>query len=240
MKRLSTFDFLPLTAACLLAATCAPVIAAEHPQIDRHQGWVSLFNGKDLDGWKITDVRGGTEPNAWVVKDGCITRKAKGYLASTGQYGDFILDLEFKVGPKTNSGIFLRYDPTYAAGEKIYWWNGLLEVQLFDSFGKTQTDKHDCGALYDLLAPKPNTMHPPSQWNRITITAKGSRIAIVLNGARVVDANLDDWTQAEKNPDGTPNKYHKPMKDVPRRGQLVLQDHPGEIFFRNIHLKPLD
>jgi hypothetical protein len=64
------------------------------------------------------------------------------------------------VHPSSLQNTLLRYDPTCAAGEKIYWWNGLLEVQLFDSFGKTQTDQHDCGALYDMLAPKPNTMHP--------------------------------------------------------------------------------
>ncbi|MSU49551.1 MAG: DUF1080 domain-containing protein [Opitutus sp.] len=240
MKHLPRFFSLPLAAACLLAAAGTRLGAAEHPKIDPKQGWVSLFNGRDLDGWKITDVRGGIEPNAWVVEDGCLTRKAKGYLVSNGQYGDFIFDAEFKVGPKTNSGIFLRYDPSYAGTGKIYWWNGLLEVQLFDSFGKAQTDTHDCGALYDMIAPKPNSMRPPGQWNRITITAKGSRIAIMLNGATVVEANLDDWTEAGKNPDGTPNKYHKPLKDVPRRGHLVLQDHPGEIHFRNLHLKALN
>lgn len=240
MKLLSALNVLPIAAAGLLALTALRGVAADHPKIDRSQGWVSLFNGKDLDGWKITDVRGGIEPNAWVVEDGILTRKAKGYLVSNAQFGDFILDLEFKVGPKTNSGVFLRYDPTYAGPGKIYWWNGLLEVQIFDSFGKKETDKHDCGALYDMLAPKPNTMRAPGQWNRMTITAKGSRIEIMLNGTTVVDANLDDWTKAEKNPDGTPNKYHKPMKDVPRRGHLVLQDHPGEIAFRNLNLKPLN
>lgn len=240
MKRPSPFKLLAMSVACLLAATGARAIAADHPKIDPKQGWVSLFNGKDLAGWKITDVRGGVEPNAWVVEDGCLTRKAKGYLASNAQYGDFILDLEFKVGPKTNSGIFLRYDPTYAGAGKIYWWNGLLEVQLFDSFGKKETDKHDCGALYDMVTPKPNSMRPPGQWNRMTITARGSRIGIMLNGATVVDANLDDWTETGKNPDGTANKYHKPMKEVPRRGQLVLQDHPGEVHFRSLHLKRLD
>lgn len=225
--------------ACLLAAASSATRAEDHPRIDPREGWISLFNGRNLDGWKITDVRGGVEPGAWVAEDGCLTRKAKGYLVSTAQYEDFILDLEFKVGARTNSGIFLRYDPAYAAGEKIYWWNGLLEVQIFDSYGKTETGTHDCGALYDMVAPKPNSMRPAGQWNRLTITAHGSRIAILLNGARVVDANLDDWSQARKNPDGTPNKYNKPMKDVPRRGHLVLQDHPGEVHFRNLHLKTL-
>lgn len=230
-----------LLAAWLLPLESATTAAADgHPKIDPADGWTPLFNGKDLAGWQLSDVRGKAEPGAWVVEDGVITRKGKGYLSSAAQYGDFILDLEFKVGPETNSGIILRFDPAYSAGTKMYWWNGLLEVQLLDSYGKAEPDKHDCGALYDMIAPSQNTMHKAGQWNRITITARGSRISAVMNGAKILDVNLDDWTEAEKNPDGTPNKYHKPMKDVPRRGFILLQDHPGEIWFRNIYLKRLD
>jgi len=232
-----------LTALVLAIGSCAFAAAAAdgaqgHPDVDPAQGWIVLFDGTDLGKWEQMSVRGEAEPGAWVVEDGTITRKAKGYLATAAQYGDFILDLEFKVGPQTNSGIILRYDPDYSAGQ-IYWYNGLLEVQLLDCFGKAQPDKHDCGALYDMIAPSKNPMRAAGEWNRMTITAKGSRIAVVLNGAKIVDADLDDWTEAEKNPDGTPNKYHKAMKDVPRRGRILLQDHPGEIWFRNIHLKPL-
>lgn len=83
-------------------------------------------------------------------------------------------------------------------------------------------------------------MRKAGQWNRITITAKGSKVTVVMNGEKIVGVDLDDWNEAGKNPDGTPNKYHKPMKDLQRRGHVLLQDHPGSIWFRNIFVKPLD
>ena len=56
----------------------------------------------------------------------------------------------------------------------------------------------------------------------------------LFNGAKIIDADLDDWTEANQNPDGTPNKYHKPMRDLRRTGHILLQDHPGSIWFRNV------
>jgi hypothetical protein len=144
------------------------------------------------------------------------------------------------VGPGANSGILFRHTPEFAAGTPKYWWNGLLEVQLFDSYGNPKPGVQDCGALYDMVAPSTNAMKKAGDWNRLSITASGSRIVEVLNGQKIVDIDLDDWTEAGKNPDGTPNKYHQPMKDVPRRGHIILQEHPREVWFRNIYVKPLD
>jgi len=233
-------------AACLLLGflcwlAAARALAAGHPVIDPGQGWVALFDGKDLTGWKVVDPRGRqVDADAWTIEGETLTRTGKGYLASQSEYGDFILDLEFKVGPKTNSGIILRFDPEYSAGKPMYWWNGLIEIQIFDSHGAQEVGKHDCGALYDMVAPGQNAMRKPGEWNRVTITAKGSRIVVIMNEVKIIEADLDDWNAAEKNPDGTPNKYHQPMKDAPRRGHIMLQDHPGEIWFRDIYIKPLD
>lgn len=213
--------------------------AGEHPEIDLEKGWQRLFNGKDLTGWETRDADGRKLPaDTWAVEDGALTRKGHAYLWSADQFGDFILDMEFKVSEGTNSGIILRHkaDPSL----KRYWWNGLLEVQILDSYGKAQPDKHDCGALYDMIAPSKNTMKKAGEWDRITITAKGSKVVVVMNGERIIDVDLDDWPEAGKNPDGTPNKYHKPMKDLRRKGHILLQDHPGSIWFRNIFTKRLD
>jgi hypothetical protein len=217
-----------------------PAQADQHPKIDLDNGWQSLFNGRDLTGWVTRDSDGKPAPaNTWAVEDGAIARKGGAYLWSAQQYGDFILDLEFKVAPETNSGIILRHTPEYSAGQR-YWWNGLLEVQILDSYGQAKPGMQDCGSLYDMIAPAHNTMKKPGEWNRITITAKGSRIVVVMNGQQIIDADLDDWSEAGKNPDGTPNKYHKPMKDVGRKGFILLQDHGRPVWFRNVHVKPLD
>ena len=80
--------------ALAVVPLCA--LAAEHPNIDVEKGWKCLFNGKDLSGWHtVTSDNDPVEPDAWVVEDGSLTRKKKGYLRSDKQYGDFILDLEF-------------------------------------------------------------------------------------------------------------------------------------------------
>lgn len=231
-----------LILALLLGITATSPVRTEaggHPKIDVKKGWRQLFNGEDLTGWETRDSDGKRVPeDTWAIEDGTVTRKGKAYLWSADEFGDFILDLEFKVGARTNSGIILRHKPDATA--KRYWSNGLLEIQILDSHGKAQPDKHDCGALYDMIAPSNNTMRKPGEWNRITITAKGSRVAVVLNEEKIIDIDLDDWPEAKKNPDGTPNKYLKPMKDLRRRGHILLQDHPGAIWFRNLYLKALD
>ena len=231
---------LPLVAAVTLAVTMAArPCSAGHPDIKTESGWRALFDGDDLSAWTCRATNGKPTGKAnWEVEDGTIARRGGGYLWSKEQFGDFVLDLEFKVAPGTNSGVIFRHQPDPEA--KRYWWNGLLEMQLLDSAGKAEPGMHDCGALYDMVAPKQNAMKPANQWNRVTITAKGSHIHIVMNCQEIIDADLDDWSEPNKNPDGTPNKYNNPMKDLSRSGHILLQEHGGPVWFRNIYIKPLD
>ena len=62
---------------------------------------------------------------------------------------------------------------------------------------------------------------------------------VVLNGQQVIDADLDRWTTPHKNPDGSQNKYNKPLKDFPRSGYIGLQDHGHDVWFKNIKVKPI-
>ena len=233
----------------MLAVVPLCALGAEHPSINAQKGWKCLFNGKDLTGWHtVTSDNDPVPADTWAVEDGGLIRKGKGYLRSDKQYGDFILDLEFKVGPpdekgrRTNSGILVRHktDHELKRQNKKYWHDGLLEVQIFDSHGQ-EPDKHACGALYDMIAPSSNPMKKPGEWNRITITADGPAITVVLNGEKIIDCSLNDWPEANKNPDGTANKYNKPMKTLAdKAGYIWLQDHPGEVWFRKIFVKGLD
>ncbi len=208
---------------------------AEKPNTDA-DGFVTLFNGGDLTGW-IT----GPE-NSWIVRDGALTvnRAMDGeehnfdYLWTRDTYGDFILDLEFMVVDGTNSGIFLRTsdlkDPVYTG----------IEVQVANSYGRQRISKTGtAGAIYDCQAPSRNVIKPPGEWNRCRLTCRGSRVEVVLNGEEVVDMDLDRWTKPRENPDGTPNKFSRPIKDFARVGHIGLQDHGRPVWYRNIRIKRL-
>ncbi len=185
-------------------------------------GWQVLFNN-DLSNATLNE-------NSWVIEDGQMVRKGQGDIWTVKKYGDFILDFEFKLADKTNSGVFIR------AAE--HSWLPWVEVQVEDSFGKP-IDKHICGGIYDIKEPMVNAVKKPGQWNRMTICAKGSEIKAVLNHQPVLDINLDDWTEAHKNPDGTQNKFDIAYKDLPRKGWIGFQDHGFAVWYRNIKIKEL-
>jgi hypothetical protein len=63
---------------------------------------------------------------------------------------------------------------------------------------------------------------------------------VKLNGETIVEANLDDWTEAGKNPDGSKNKYVIAYKGLIRKGFIGLQDHGGKVWYRNIKIKLMD
>jgi hypothetical protein len=189
---------------------------------------IALFNGTDFTGW-IT-----RENTSNMVEDGVIHIKpGGGDLWTKERFGDFVLDLDFKVDKGANSGVFLRTDSI------VNWLHTGIEVQVLDSAGKQNPGKHDAGAIYDVLAPNKNAMKPAGEWNHYTITAKGSNIQVVLNGEKIVDMNLDDWPEAHKNPDGTPNKFNIAYKDMARSGHIGLQEHGQNVWYRNIRLREL-
>ncbi|HPM22506.1 MAG TPA: DUF1080 domain-containing protein [Phycisphaerae bacterium] len=190
-------------------------------------GWTTLFNGQDLSGWI-------TKPGSWVVEDGVLARKGGGDIWTEQLFGDFTLDLEFKFEPEANSGIFFR------TGDIKDCVQTGIEMQVIDSFGKPAADKHDCGAIYDCLAPRKNVVKKAGEWNHVTLTCRGPRIQLELNGEAIVDMNLDEWTTAHQNPDGTENKFNTAYKDMPRRGRIGFQDHGKSVWYRNIRLKRLD
>ncbi len=190
--------------------------------------WQSLFNGVDLAGWQC-------KPGGWHVEAGAIAwKQGAGFLWSEKRYGDFVLDLEFKVDSGTNSGVFIRTD------SKSNWLHTGIEVQIMDSHGKAQPSRHDCGAIYDCLAPSSNPMRPAGEWNRMTVTCRDNIIEVSLNDVEIIDMDLDLWTEPHKNPDGSGNKFNNAYKDMAREGYVGFQDHGKPVWFRNIRIRALD
>jgi hypothetical protein len=215
----------PNAVACLLVLIVCSVgsslSAADTP-------WQALFDGSDLSAWQSA---GGGAPSAgWVIEDGALVRKDKaGYIWTKERFADFCLELEFKTAG--NSGIFFRTDNP---GNPVQTG---IEIQVDKP--AAAPGKHSTGSLYDLLAPSKVADRPAGEWNEISITAKDAQITVVLNGEKIIDADLNQWTEANQNPDGTRNKFNTALKDFKRDGHIGLQDHGAAVSYRNIRIQRL-
>ncbi|MCL1920257.1 MAG: DUF1080 domain-containing protein [Kiritimatiellaeota bacterium] len=221
-------DWMAGAMACL-ALTAANGFAqkAEHPD---SKDWKPLFN-KALDNAVF-------EKGIWYYDDnGDLTATEDKIIWTADDYENFVVDLEYRCGPKANSGVFI-----YCSDVKDSTPNS-IEVQILDN----NADVHPTwrnGGLFGHLAPKVDNVKPAGQWNRMTVTAKGKIIHVIVNGEVTVDnADISKWTDAKKNPDGSdiPPWLSKPMADLPTKGRIGFQGKHGgaPIFFRNMRVKQL-
>ncbi|MBW7866303.1 MAG: DUF1080 domain-containing protein [Candidatus Hydrogenedens sp.] len=179
---------------------------------------VKLFNGKDLDGWKLT----GPAKNGWRAENGVLINEPKqtegkpkisyGNLRTVAEFEDFNLRLEVSVPPNGNSGVYLR---------------GVYEVQVLDSFGKP-VDPHNMGAVYSRIAPLASAEKPAGEWQTMDITLVDRHLTVVLNGVTIHDnVPLPGCTGGAL------------WSDEFRPGPIYLQgDHTG-VQYRNITLRPV-
>ncbi len=188
-------------------------------------GWTALFDGKDLSGWTITAAEPGHE-STWEVKDGVIHCGQKGgsWLRSNEEYEDFILTLEYKISPGGNSGIFIR---SAEKGNPAYTG---MELQIYDDFGE-KPSPHSAGAIYGSVAASKNVSKPAGEWNEVTIFCIGRRVVDVMNGEKIIDVNLDDYT--------VPLRNQTPLSQRLRKGFIGLQNYGNPAWFRDISIKPI-
>jgi hypothetical protein len=184
---------------------------------------VTLFDGNTLTGWKTVNGKG-----AWSAADGCIRCEGRGdaWLRTEKEYANFVLRLEYAIAKGGNSGVFIRV-PEEGRSSRIGF-----EVQILDDAGKPP-NKGSTASLYDIIAPKENRSRPAGEWNELEIAARGRRVVISLNGATVVDADLDDPAANAALDDD-----HK-MSRRRRKGYIGLQDHGALVRFRNIRIREL-
>jgi hypothetical protein len=191
----------------------------------------TLFDGSSPAGW-LTNT-GKPLPPANVQPEGLNPHKSGGYIVVHEKpHGDFVLDFDYKLSKRCNSGVFLRVgdlkDPVMSG----------LEIALDDTQGR---GRHDPGAFYDLVAPRTNAQKPVGEWNHMTINARGPKIDVTLNGKKVSSIDLDAWTEPGKRPDGSRHKFtNVVVKDLPRSGYLGFQDHGSDCWFKNVTIRDLD
>ncbi len=185
--------------------------------------WQSLFNGKDLTGWHPV---GGPAEN-WSANDGvlaCNGKPGAQWLATDKQYDDFELALEFNVPENGNSGVFIR-----APKQGAPYVKG-LEIQVLDDYGekwKGLKPAQFTGAIYAVAAPSKRATKKAGQWQKMLIHCVGRRVQVSINDQMVVDANLDDFSEAAKRVTGL-NRTS---------GHIGLQNHGDQISYRNIRLR---
>ena len=180
---------------------------------------ITLFDGTNLDGWKLTNPR---QANGWSVEDGVLVNKTAprsggrrvsyGNLRTVDEFEDFNLKLEVNIPRRGNSGVYLR---------------GIYEVQVSDSYGRN-LDSHNMGGIYSRITPTVNAEKPAGQWQTMDMTLVDRHVTVVLNGRRIIDNQpLLGCTGGAL------------WSDESRPGPIYLQGDHTAISYRNIVLTPI-
>jgi hypothetical protein len=201
----------------LLLLSVGPLWGVEYDE----EGWITLFNGKDLSGWHLRHK--GT--NTWRAEDGVLRNTQRGVdLVSDEVFWDFELHIEFNVPRGSNSGVYLQ---------------GRYEIQVDDAYG-ARPNSHRCGGIYGKITPKQNAAKPAGEWQTFDVkfysarlgpdgkVVKKARVTVYHNGVLIIDnAEIDGVTGgALDGREGLP-------------GPIMLQGDHGPIFYRNIRIRPL-
>jgi HEAT repeat protein len=197
------------------------------PQITEAEladGFVPLFNGRDLDGW-TGDTKGYAAENGKIVIH---PELGSGNLYTAKEYADFTLRFEFKLTPAANNGLGVRAplegDAAYVGmelqiledGSPVYW--GLRPYQYH-------------GSIYGVVPARRGFLRPPGEWNAEEVTVKGRHVTVAVNGITIVDADLDQASAG-----GTiDHNEHPGLKRT--TGHLGFLGHGAIVEFRNIRLK---
>ncbi|MGK7397465.1 MAG: 3-keto-disaccharide hydrolase [Candidatus Cyclobacteriaceae bacterium M3_2C_046] len=207
--------------------------------------WIVLFDGETLDGWKRynADEIG----PLWTVEDGTIKCDGEGLGEGSGEYGgsliterqfgDFVLELEWRISKGGNSGILYHvvekpeYSHAYVTGPEYQ----VLDDPAWDD--KIQGENKKAGASYDMYAPTNKSVNPALEWNSSKIVYNDGQVEHWLNGEKVLefDENSQDFQEKYEQSKWTEfpdwNKY--------KEGAIGLQDHGAPVWFRNIRIREL-
>ena len=220
----------------ILFFTCSLAVLAQSgatKNSNSSKGWQPLF---------AADLSNAAYPEGvWSVTDGVLTATEDKSIWSDKQYENFVLDLEFKTAPGTNSGVIVYCTDT------ANWIPNSVEIQIADDYSEEWSKAPktwQSGAVFGhLAANKQQVVKKPGEWNHYTITCKGQQIKIELNGQKVTDMDMRKWTSATKNPDGSeiPSWLNRPFAELETKGYIGLQGkHAGApIWFRNVKIKQL-
>jgi len=197
------------------------------------KGWSPMFDNKLSDAIFPAGV--------WTIdKDGVMTASKDEAIWSGKAYDNFVLDLEFKNAPGTNSGVIVH------ASDIKEWIPHSVEIQIADDYSDEWAHVNpnwQCAAIFGHQAATKRTVKKAGEWNRYTITCKDRKIWVALNGELVNTCDMSLYTTGRQNTDGSlaPQWLPNPMASLPLHGHIGFQGkHAGApIYFRNIKIKEL-
>jgi hypothetical protein len=223
----------------LTIGVCIPQSAIHSAiQSDRNpqsaMGWRALFDGKSLDAWR--GYKTDKVPDGWRIENGALAKdKPVADIVTKDQFGDFELELDWKIGDAGNAGIFYRGTEEY---DRIYWT--APEYQLLDDIKGADNKSRltSAGAAYGLYPSPAGHLKPVGEWNRTRIVVKGTHVEHWLNGVKLLEYELGspDWQAKVK-----ASKFIDwPNYGKAKRGHIALQgDHAGSLAFRNIRIREI-
>ena len=201
---------------------CAAASHAEAPaEQPAEKGFVSLFNGKSLDGWQ-----GSTK--GYQVKDGVMICKPGGNIYTARTYDDFVFRFEFKLPPGGNNGVGIRTplkgDPAYVG----------MEIQILDNSApryKNLKPQQYHGSIYGVVAAKRGHLKPVGEWNSEEIRCEGPNVKVTLNGTVIVEADISQPHEFMH------KRGHPGLKN--KEGYIGFLGHGSPVEFRNIRIRRL-
>ena len=195
--------------------------------------WLVLFDGTSTNAWRGFQME--SLPAGWQIEDGALTRVASaGDIITREEFGDFELELEWKVPPNGNSGIMYRVTEADSSTDRTG-----PEYQVLDDAGHPDGRNRltSAASAYGFYAAPAGIVKPAGEWNSARIVANGNRIEHWLNGVKVVEYELGsaDW---EAKLAASKFAEWKGYGRAPR-GHIALQDHGDRVAFRNIRIRVL-
>jgi hypothetical protein len=184
-------------------------------QAEQKDGFKPLFNGVNLEGWRLRNPSG---RHTWKAQNGMLVNELQKDehgtdLVSEERCWNFVVRYEYIIPKGSNSGFYLR---------------GRHEIQIYDDHAEGRATLTGNASFYNFAAPSQFTSRPPGQWNQVEATLVGNRVTVVHNGVKVHDnLLLDRPTGGEL--DGNVNAP----------GPFLLQGDHGAVAFRNMRIKTL-
>ena len=203
---------------------------------DGNGKWIVLFDGTSKEAWRGYQ-RKDFPDKGWVVDQGAFKTLVGGEhvdLVTKEKFRSFELELEWKVSPGGNGGIFYRASE---ADKEI--WHSAPEIQVLDDdrHGDGKNPKTSAGSLYALVAPVGKTLRPVGEFNQFRLVLRGNHGEHWLNGVKVLEYELGSPALKEL-------IFQSKFKDMPRfamlpEGHIGIQHHGQEVWYRNIRIREL-